>query len=154
MNFFYVHPDDARRLRSWLFSNLLCFVAIVCFLLAIRFETSVPVAAMNQGARDDQAELATVLPPNTEGVLLSSRSRSAVAPEGWRRTDQGWEDVSTWPALQRPLGEIIRHQEEREPAWIQFVLATLRDVPPLAFALLQVSMVAAIVILAKRRKLA
>jgi hypothetical protein len=154
MKYFHVHPDDARRLRRWLYSNLLCFLAIAFFLMAIRFESSVPLAAMDQRVPGDPFELAMSVPPETAPVLPTSRSRHAVAPEGWRRTARGWEHVSTWPALPRPLGEIIRHQQDREPLWIQFILGTLRNVPPLAFALLQIVTVAAIVMLAKPRKLA
>jgi hypothetical protein len=68
-----------------------------------------------------------------------------VLPHGWRRTDQGWEDVSKWRTSARPLAEIIVQQEARESASVQSALASLHGIPPLAFALLQIAAVAGIV---------
>ena len=148
MKFFYVHPDEARWLRRWLRRNLACFGLIVCFALLIRFD---PVVSIEPGrqAQADQSEV-TVLPPETELVLLPSRSPNPISPRGWRRTAQGWEHAGSW-SIPRPLGEIITSQRSREPAWMQFTLAKLRGVPPLLFAMLQIIFVAMILSVARRR---
>jgi hypothetical protein len=153
MKFFYMHPDDAQWLRRWLRNNLVCFLAILGFLLIIRFEGIDPLEAMKT-ARADHSEVATSsqLPAEREFAQLTSRSPDPIAPQGWRRTEQGWEDVSKWPPLPRPLGEIILGQQEREPAWIQFSLATVRGIPPLAFAMLQIAAIAVVVNLSRRRR--
>lgn len=160
MKFFKLHPDDARWLCRWVRSNLVCVLAILCFLIAIRNETPVPFATMSQ-VQADQAvavhserppeDVWTALPPETELVLLGSRRPNPVAPEGWRRTDQGWEHVSTWRPIPRPLGEIIETQLDQEPAWVRFILDRLRSVPPLMFALIQITAIAAIVNVARNK---
>lgn len=155
MKFFNLHSDDARWLSRWVRSNLVCVLAIICFLIAIRNETPVPFVSISQVQADQSValrsadlppeDLGTALPPETKLVLLGSRRPNPVAPEGWRRTDQGWEHVSTWRPIPRPLDEIIATQVDREPAWIRNILDRLRSVPPLMFALIQVTAIAAIV---------
>jgi hypothetical protein len=152
MTFFHVHPDEVVWLRRWLRGNLICCLAIVCFALAIRFDPSVSPEPMKLAraslARGYNALIASPpddrLPPESELILLTSRPANPIAPQGWRRTDQGWEHVSTW-SLPRPLGEIIEGQRDREPAWLQLTLARLRDVPPLVFGMLQIAAIALIV---------
>lgn len=153
MNFFYLHPDDARWLRRWLRNNLVCFLAILGFVLIVRFKGIGPLETMKP-ARADHSEVATTnqLPAETEFVLLTARSPNPITPEGWRRTEQGWEDVSNWPPLPRPLAEIIMSQQQREPAWIQFALATVRGIPPLIFGMIQIAAIA-VVVNVNRRKL-
>lgn len=148
MKFFDVHPDDARWLRRWLRSNVLCFGLIICFALAIRFDPVASHEARSAG-QAESSELAA-LPPETDLVLLTSRDLNPIAPQGWRRTARGWEHVSSW-SMPRPLGEIIASQRSREPVWMQMTLAKLRNVPPLFFALLQIIAVAVIVAIARRR---
>jgi hypothetical protein len=140
MRFFYLHPDDLRWLSRWLRNNLLCIVAIMCFLMMIRLLTSAPattVAHCKVVASSDRTQ-------QCEPLTADGQFR-AVAPEGWRLTNRGWEDVSTWPPLPRSLGEIVIGQRASEPAWLQLTLAKLRGVPPLIFALLQLTAITAIV---------
>jgi hypothetical protein len=141
MKYFYMHPNDVRWLCRWFRSNLLCIVAITCFLLMIRLVTSTPPTSIAHC----EVLLDCDLPQETEMELLTSRQLRPVAPEGWRLTNKGWEHASTWPPLPRPLGEIIKDQQDREPAWLQLTLAKLRGVPPLIFALMQLTAVTAIV---------
>jgi hypothetical protein len=161
MKLFKLHPDDARWLCRWMRSNLVCVLAILCFLAAIRNESPVPFATMRQVQADQSLTLqsadlspdvGTAMPPETELVLLDSRRPNPVAPEGWRRTDQGWEHVSTWRPMPRPLDEIIETQVDQEPAWVRFILDRLRSVPPLMFALIQITAIAAIVNVARNRR--
>lgn len=171
MNFFYIHPDDLRWLGRWLRNNLLCIVAIICFLLMIRLLSSAPASLVAQSeiaekpAYNERCELSPGSEPcelsdgNERGERMTADAQperttadvqfQAVAPEGWRLTATGWEDVSTWPALPRSLGEIVLSQEKNEPAWLQFTLAKVRGIPPLVFALLQLTAIAAIVNSAK-----
>ena len=142
-------------------SNLACVLLMTCFLLAIRTDIPMPFAAITQAQTEQSMtfpsedvspqDVKTLLPPETELVLLSSRRPNPVAPEGWRRTDQGWEHVSTWRPAARPLGEIIETQVDQEPAWMRDLLERLRKVPPLMFALIQITAIAAIVNVARNQ---
>ena len=160
MKLFKLHHDDARWLCRWMRNNLIGVLAILCFLVAIRNESPVPFAAMSHVQADQSLtlqsadlppEVGAAMPPETELVLLDARRPNPVAPEGWRRTDQGWEHVSTWRPMPRPLDEIIETQVQQESVWIRFILARLRRVPPLMFALIQITAVAAIVNVARKR---
>ena len=144
MKYFYVHSDDARWLRRWLGKNLAFVLVMAWLLILLRFETSAPLQTMNPlraaQLETDPGETTRL----SDAALLSSRFPTAVAPEGWRRTKRGWENTSSWPLLPRPLGEIIRLQEDREPAWMQLALANVREVPPLVFGLIQITAIAVI----------
>jgi hypothetical protein len=170
MKYFHVHPDDAQWLRRWLRNNLVCILAIVGCVAIIRIEGIDTLETMNPVRADhsevdhsevdhsevDHSEVVASrqLPAETELVLLTSRRPNPIAPQGWRRTAQGWEHVSNWPPLPRPLGEIIMRQQEREPAWIRFTLATIRGIPPLAFGMIQIAAIAAVVSLNRQRRTA
>lgn len=99
-----------------------------------------------------EAVTETELPPESELVYLPVRSPNPIAPQGWRRTDRGWEHVSTWPKPGRPLGEIVREQEQREPRWLSNVLTEVRQLPPLTFAALQIVAIAGVVRLSFRSR--
>lgn len=159
MKLLKLHPDDAQWLRRWIRSNLVCVLVILCFLIAIRNQspescTTSGLAQAGQlpvqpayGETDRPEE---VLPPETKLVLLDSRRPNPVLPEGWRRTKHGWEHVSTW-RIPRPLGQIIANQLDREPVWARNILAGLRSVPPLMFALIQITAIAAIINASRNR---
>lgn len=162
MKFLDLHQDDAKWLRRWMRSNLVCVLGISCFLVALRDQTSLPFVSLGQlqadqlvAVRDETGvptgDKSSTLPPETELVLLDKRRPNPVAPTGWRRTAQGWEDVSTWRPAPRPLGEIIATQVDREPVWAREILGRLRGVPPLMFAMVQITAIAAIVRFAKNR---
>lgn len=146
MKLLHLHPDDARWLSRWLRSNLVCCLAIVGILLMIRQDSVVTPRTLATVRADihPEDEPSGPLPPESELVLLDAYPSNPVAPQGWRRTANGWEHVSTW-RLSRPLGEIIRTQRAREPVWIQFTLARLRDIPPWIYALLQIAAITMIV---------
>lgn len=139
MKFFYINSNDARWFRHWLRNNLLAFVAITGFLLVLPV---MPKATM-VGADN------VVVGENTNGETPNQPSSAAqhspvaVLPEGWRRTNRGWEHVSTWrPA--RPL-MVAESTYSGESTWIQITLDKIHDVPPLIFALGQLTLVAVIV---------
>ena len=68
---------------------------------------------------ESRADSGDHLPAETELVYLPVRRPNPVPPQGWRRTRDGWEHVSTWRPLGRPLGEIVMEQEAREPGWMK-----------------------------------
>ena len=138
MKLCHIHPDDVRWLKRWLRSNLICVSIAACILLLMRVETIVP----------------TLRPLQADTPSVGSQPAVAVIPHGWRRTRDGWEDSSTWVSRAQPLGEIIRSQQQREPALMQRILATVCAVPPLLYALAQVLAIAAIVRWTRRDRLA
>jgi hypothetical protein len=138
MTLININPQDRRWIARWLRSNLVCVFVAGCLLLVLRVESTVPVIRMKQA--------------NADSVVRSEEGIS-VPPQGWRRTANGWEHVSGWQQLaSRPLGELVLNQRRREPVWIQTALRTLRQLPPLTFALLQLTAIAAIVWVAEARK--
>jgi hypothetical protein len=156
MNHLAFHPEDVRRLRNWLRSHLICILAIAACLALDRcpLDRSHDVEAGAQQHRHLQmpdfptemvADASDGLPAETELVYLTTRRPNPIAPHGWRRTDLGWEDVSTWRRRPRPLGEIVMAQEAREPSWMKWALEELRQVPPLAFAMLQIAAISGII---------
>lgn len=121
-----IHPDDAAWMLRWLRGNVIGVV--VCFGL------------MNVVADD----------PRTLEARDSIAAANPLDPEGWRRTANGWEHVSTWPPPPRPLGDWIASQQAREPKWVQRTLAELRETPPLIFAMIQITAIAAVVVFTQR----
>ena len=156
MRYLKPHPEDARWLRTQLRNHLICTLAIVGCLVVLGLQThraNIVVALASESRPADvmlaaQEGVAVMeedqLPPETELISLSNSHGNAVAPQGWRRTDLGWEHVSTWRPVARPLGEIVLAQEAREPAWVKGTLAEVRQMPPLAFAFLQIAAIAGI----------
>ena len=138
MTLININSEDRRWLKRWLRSNLVCVAVAGCLLVALRGESNVPVIRMTQA--------------NAESIVHTDAGIS-VLPQGWRRTANGWEHVSRWqnPAS-LPLGELVLNQQQREPAWMKAVLRTLRMLPPLAFALMQLTAIAMIVWVAEARK--
>ena len=141
MHFFHIHPDDYRWLRRWVRSNLACFFLIAGFLLTIRLST----IDSNDAASCAHADRFSVaLPQHEEIVVVPADHSEAVVPTGWRLTSDGWENVSSW-SFPRRLGDIINSQLSREPVWMRLTLAKVRGVPPLAYATLQLILIALIV---------
>ncbi|WP_235033236.1 hypothetical protein [Rubripirellula obstinata] len=91
-------------------------------------------------------------PANKIEVEVPARIDAHV-PVGWRRTADGWEHTSNWLSVDKSIDTWIDEQKSREPAWIQRTLAMIRNTPPLVFAMLQVSMITAVVLITTRRKL-
>lgn len=138
MSLININSQDRRWLKRWLRSNLICVAVASCLLIALRGESNVPVVRMAQAHADP---------------IVRTDQGISVPPQGWRRTANGWEHVSGWrtPAA-LPLGELVTIQQRREPAWMQSAMRTLRELPPLAFAFLQLTCIAAIVLSAEARK--
>ena len=162
MKCFARHPDDVRWLRRWLRSHFVCVMSLAAFLVLLRMPSAQP---REREARKELAELRedlrssdpsnglgdeASLPPETEVIYLQARGANPVPPQGWRRTDRGWEHVSTWRRIGRPLAEIVMDQQDREPGWVNSGLARIRELPPLAFAMLQITAISAIFWLAGR----
>lgn len=156
------HSEDTRWFRRWVRSHFVCVLSLAAFLILLRMPSTEP---REREARADLSEHLddplssdpsissdeeAPLPPETEVIYLRSRRANPVPPQGWRRTDRGWEDVSTWRKIGRPLAEIVIAQQNREPGWVSSGLARIRELPPLAFAMLQIAAVSAIFWLARR----
>lgn len=68
---------------------------------------------------------------------------AAVTPRGWRRTKNGWEHTSSWRP-QRSLSDFVHVEQQREQFWIHHFFNGVRNVPPLAYACLQIAAISAI----------
>ncbi|MGI9472848.1 MAG: hypothetical protein ACR2NZ_15015 [Rubripirellula sp.] len=152
MKYFYLHPSDLVWLKGWLTKHA-AFLLIAGSLWAAFH--SWPSQQPNQANANESA--VRELNVSRESSALaepgdhSDVSIHSVPPEGWRHTKDGWEHVSTWRPAPRPLGEIVREQEEREPKWVKSTLAGVRGIPPLAFGLFQITAIAVIVNVSRKR---
>ena len=158
--------DETMWLRRWLRSNAVCVLAMLAFLLILKFQTppSVEEQAIAAGGASavsqplpmaDEHHVDPSKIPATGEILREPKQSTgpvSVAPSGWRRTDRGWENVASWQKPSEPLGEIVLRQEKREPKWVRDSLATLRGLPPLAFAMLQITAISAIVAVSRERR--
>ena len=73
----------------------------------------------------------------------------AVAPRGWRKTATGWEHTSTWliePFLPR-IESNNSSQELHDPS---LILQGLRRIPPLAYAAMQIAVIAGVITVSRR----
>lgn len=132
----------------WLRNNLVCCLGIASLLALLQIESATPIVRMQRAAAD-QAPAAL---PTTSASTLESNGIS-VLPHGWRRTANGWEHVSSWQrATSRPLAELVLIQCRREPAWVQQALKLLREISPVTFAMLQLTLISAIIWVADTHK--
>ena len=137
MTLFNIESKDRQWLTRWLFSNLVCVTVLGCLLVLLRFESTTPVIPMTQATAD---------------TLTAVTEVGSIPPQGWRRTANGWEHTSHWRSRSsRPLAELILIQRDREPAWAQKGLHVLRELPPLTYAMFQLTAIAAIVWVAESR---
>jgi len=112
-----------------------------------------------QGSRTDQHQ--AVSASQTHHVSYSEKqvvSMRSVPPSGWRRTNRGWEHTSNWTTPNhinpnRSISELIAMQQANEPVWLQGVLRTVRRIPPLAIAGIQVTLVAILMLSHRRHRL-
>lgn len=81
------------------------------------------------------------------GAQVVIVSTDAHLPQGWRRTTDGWQHTSDWWASGKSINTLIEEQQAREPQWIQRTLERLRRTPPLTFAMMQLTVIAAVVVL-------
>lgn len=91
---------------------------------------------------------------NEYGPILTAIDSSATIPQGMRRTKNGWEDASRWNISldfqDRSIESWITDQRQREPGWVRQMFAEIRSTPPLMFAVIQITMIAAIVHVSKK----
>jgi len=150
------HKNEIRWLRRWLKGQIAFGAMVLMFVVLVRaqspqfgdsvsdLEVQGSIEAGSDRVKIGEA-ISKELPPETELIYLHRSPANPVAPTGWRRTQHGWEDVSTWPTKAPSLPEIVMRQELQESAWIRDSLQTLRRVPPLVFAMLQLAAVAVII---------
>lgn len=148
MKLLHIHPRDRTWLRRWLRSNVSFFVVATTLLIAVRYQPEMPLGPHVSASGDlhpRNSQLAA-----TDPGLPPHGQPNAVAPQGWRRTCDGWEHVSSWPSI-KSINQLISEQHDLEPEWIRIVFAKLRGISPLMVALLQITAIATIVNVAKSR---
>ena len=79
---------------------------------------------------------------------VSGRKLTSVPPEGWRRTNRGWEHVSSWASPTKSIDSLMETQAAREPAFARGLLAQVSKLSPVTFAMCQVVAILAIAWLA------
>lgn len=83
------------------------------------------------------------------------RSSPAAVPQGMRRTKNGWEDASLWslPAgvQTESLDGWLKRQRAQEPGWVRRAMEEIRETPPWMVAAIQISAIAAIVHIGRRK---
>jgi hypothetical protein len=132
MKHIHIHPDDVNWMLRWLRGNVIGVVVLACLMAIIA----------HNSPRPNSAAMA---------MLAGEVRASPLDPDGWRRTTNGWEHISTWPPPPRPLAEWIHSQQTREPIWVQRTLAELRQTPPLVFALIQITAIVAVVVITEKK---
>jgi hypothetical protein len=149
MKLLHIHPSDRTRLYRWLRSNVSFFVVAVTLLVAVRYQPEMPVGPRVSASGGD-LDRSQFRPLETSPGPPVDDHPTAVAPEGWRRTSDGWEHVSSWPSI-KSINQLIAEQHELEPEWARVTFSKLRRISPLMVALLQITAIAAIVNVAKSR---
>jgi hypothetical protein len=151
MAMFNLDPQDRRWLRRWLGTQLICTSVAMAILLWLRIGSGVPIKPL-----PSPLPIATAQAASNQSLAVTSQPAAAmgngvsVAPQGWRRTVNGWEHVSQWQLPPpRPLQEWISVQQQREPDWAEATLQRLRDLPPVNYALFQLTAIVGIVWLAE-----
>lgn len=78
----------------------------------------------------------------------SGRKLNPVPPVGWRKTNRGWEHVSSWNSPTESIESLMETQAAREPAFARGALAKVSKLSPVTFAMCQVVAILAIAWLA------
>ncbi len=143
--------------RRWMKVRLLrtCKLSLLFLVLSVAADFN-PHASLSSAAGSNQS-VATSDSRRSEIPELSNRTlnaksqddnwfleRRSVPPSGWRKTNRGWERVSTWAGYGPPINELIHTQKASEPAWAQVVFARLTNVSPITIALIQIFLITAI----------
>ncbi|MEM8670839.1 MAG: hypothetical protein AAGG48_25145 [Planctomycetota bacterium] len=123
MSLFYLHPEDRRWLKRWFRNNLVCLGIIVAFLMMLSFASSVPQMI------------------NVSAVQSES---NAITPEGWRRTNRGWEHTSRWMLPTESQHRFPIADASLEPAWTSLNSNPVPRAVPLAIALAQIGLIVTI----------
>jgi hypothetical protein len=144
MELFTVAAADRRFLKRWMRCHALVWLVIGSVLTI----SSVLPSKGGYQAPSQSSIRETVHP--SESV---AHAEDAHIPVGWRRTAFGWEHTSNWLAPDKSIDHWIEEQKSREPAWIQRALALIRNTPPLVFAVMQLSMITAVVLITTRKRL-
>ena len=159
MEFFTIAPDDRRFLVRSMRCHLAIWMVIgLVFTIGSLVPSHSPYAASSAGAASSANATGSA---NTAGPIASvsvavdedAFSTDAHVPVGWRRTANGWENTSNWLSPHKSIDTWIEEQTSREPAWAQRTMAIIRNTPPLVFAMLQVLLITAVVLITTRKKL-
>ena len=163
MKILHVHTDD----RAWMWRRLRSSsrgMAVLFVLSSLLHQgPSLPDSAGSETTATAPSVAADSAPSETQIAVASGTDRrlNPVAPVGWRRTNRGWEHVSTWSTAgttvlstgsSASINQLILSQRASESWWIRTTLAHLRQIPPLMFSVMQIAAIAVIAGIAKKCK--
>lgn len=139
--------------REFLMRSLRCHLVLWLVAGSVLIAGTLQTSASRQFESDSKSEEQHQSQSAVRTVVVIP-STDAHLPEGWRRTSEGWEHTSNWLSVDKSIDTWISEQESREPAWMQRALASIRNTPPLVFAMFQLTLITAIVVITTRKKVA
>ena len=160
MTFLYLHTDD----RAWMLQRLRSSARGMTALLVLSAVMHDPADVRGSSGAATVPVTGSVAVVSTSSsevqtASITGRQPNPVPPVGWRRTNRGWEHVSTWPTAEArtlspnaaaSINELILNQRASESAWLQTILGRLRQIPPLMFSVMQITAIAVIALCARR----
>lgn len=157
--------------RRWMKNRLSKTGWLAVGLLSVHFVTAIPSTKSGHRPRDRDGShpdrvtqtthrsvgMATATAselPAAKALASASEQEGAgtltsIPPAGWRRTNRGWENTSTWAQAKPSLESLMERQAAREPALARSLLAKVSGCSPVAFAMFQIATIIAIACLAK-----
>ena len=126
-------PRSQNALRSW--------VLALCVLV---------IAMVPAGC-----QLSPHLPDRNHAVYSAPANSNSVAPNGWRRTKDGWEHTSNWAIeasghADKSISELMQLQSKRESPWARTAMKVMRECPPHWIAVIQVLLIGVICSVSKK----
>ena len=163
MNILHVHTDDRAWMWRRLRSSIRGMTVLLVLSLLMHRGPSLPGSTGSETTATARSVAVDSAPSETRIAVASGTDRqlNPVAPVGWRRTNRGWEHVSTWPTAgttmlstgtSDSINQLILSQRASESWWLQTTLAHLRQIPPLIFCVMQIAAIAVIAASAKKCK--
>ena len=100
-------------------------------------------------------QLSPHMPDRNHAVYSAPPNSNSVAPNGWRRTKDGWEHTSNWAIeasghANKSISELMQLQSKRESPWARTAMKTIRECPPHWIAVIQVLLIGVICSVSKK----
>lgn len=144
----HVLTDQDRR---WMVSRLKTSGRLMAGLVLFNVATS-----FGWTSRDLPHEIRATVTAQTPEIQTvpsasseSGRKLKSVPPQGWRRTNRGWEHVNSWKSPTISMDSLMQTQAAREPVLARDLLTKVSKLSPVTFAVCQVVAILAIAWLAK-----
>jgi hypothetical protein len=139
--------------RQWMKCRLKRTAWITAVLFILNVATTIGFWAKDEVERSN-TKATTARSPEIRLVSRNSSSTSraedrtvqSIAPTGWRRTNRGWEHVSSWGSSRTSITALMETQAAREPALARGLLANVSKLSPVTFAICQVGAIVAIIL--------